>query len=44
MRFAQAPEPAAFVVVYSPTTKIVERANFGPLSNLKNRYPQAKLP
>jgi hypothetical protein len=44
MRFAQAPEPGAWVVVYSPSTKIVERASFGPLSNVKQRYPQAKLP
>ena len=44
MRFAQAPEPAAWVVVYSPSTKTVERANFSALSNAKSRYPQAKLP
>jgi hypothetical protein len=44
MRFAQAPEPGAWVVVYSPTTKVVERSSFGPLSNVKTRYPQAKLP
>jgi hypothetical protein len=44
MRFSQAPEPGAWVVVYSPTTKVVERSSFGPLSNVKTRYPQAKLP
>jgi hypothetical protein len=44
MRFTQAPEPAAWVVVYSPITKIVERSSFGPLSNVKQHYPQAKLP
>jgi hypothetical protein len=44
MRFAQAPEPAAWVVVYSPTTKVVERASFGALSSVKGRYPAAKLP
>ena len=44
MRFAQAPEPAAWVVVYSPATKVVERASFGPLSSVKGRYPMAKLP
>ncbi|GLC26098.1 hypothetical protein [Roseisolibacter agri] len=44
MRFAQAPEPGAFVVAYSPTTKVVERASFGPLANVKGRYPNAKLP
>jgi hypothetical protein len=44
MRFAQAPEPGAWVVVYSPATKVVERASFGPLSRVKSSYPQAKLP
>ena len=44
MRFAQAPEPGAWVVVYSPSTKVVERSSFGPLSNAKQRYPAAKLP
>jgi hypothetical protein len=44
MRFSQAPEPGAWVVVYSPTTKVVERASFGPLSRVKSNYPQAKLP
>jgi hypothetical protein len=44
MRFSQAPEPGAWVVAYSPVTKIVERASFGPLSNVKQRYPMAKLP
>ena len=44
VRYAQAPGPGAWVVVYSPTTKIVERANFGPLENVKSRFPQAKLP
>ncbi len=44
MRFATAPEPGAFVVAYSPTTKIVERSSFGPLSGVKSRYPNAKLP
>ena len=44
MRFSQAPEPGAWVVAYSPSTKVVERASFGPLSNVKSRYPQAKLP
>ena len=44
MQFPQAPEPAAWVVVYSPTTKIAERASFSSLSNVKTRYPQAKLP
>ena len=43
-RFAQAPEPAAWVLVYSPSTKVVERASFSPLSNVKTRFPQAKLP
>jgi hypothetical protein len=32
------------VVVYSPETKVVERASFGALANVKTRYPQAKLP
>jgi hypothetical protein len=44
MRFAQAPEPGAWVVVYAPGTTIAERASFGPLSNVKGRYPNAKLP
>jgi hypothetical protein len=44
MRFTLAPEPAAWVVAYSPSTKVIERASFGPLSSAKNRYPQAKLP
>lgn len=44
MNFAQAPEPAAWVVVYSPKTKVVERAGFNSLTNVKARYPQAKLP
>jgi hypothetical protein len=44
MRFSLAPEPGAWVVAYSPTTKIIERASFGPLSQVKAKYPQAKLP
>ena len=44
MRFAQAPEPGGWIVAYSPTTKMVERAAFLPLSAMKSRYPQAKLP
>ena len=44
MNFSQAPEPGAWVVVYSPATKVVERASFGPLSRVKSNYPQAKLP
>jgi hypothetical protein len=44
MRFSQAPEPGAWVVVYSPSTKVVERSSFSPLSGVKTRYPQAKLP
>jgi hypothetical protein len=44
MRFPQAPEPGAWVVAYQPHTKVVERAGFSPLSNVKRRYPQAKLP
>lgn len=44
MKFAQAPEPGAWVVAYSPKTKMVERASFGPLSNIKTKYPNAKLP
>jgi hypothetical protein len=43
-RYAQAPEPGAWMVAYDPSTKIVERASFTSLSNVKNRYPQAKLP
>lgn len=44
MTFAQAPEQAAWVVGYSPSTKVVERAGFSSLTNVKSRYPQAKLP
>jgi hypothetical protein len=28
----------------APGTKVVERASFGPSSNVKKRYPQVKLP
>jgi hypothetical protein len=44
MRFSLAPEPGAWVVAYVPSTKVVERASFTSLSNVKTRYPQAKLP
>ena len=44
MRYAQAPQPGAWVVVYAPGTRVAERASFGPLENVKTRYPQAKLP
>jgi hypothetical protein len=44
LRFSAAPEPGAWVIVYAPDTKVVERTSFGPLSNVKTRYPQAKLP
>ena len=44
VRYAQAPEPGAWVVVYSPSTKVVSRASFSALSNVKTRFPQAKLP
>ena len=44
VRLSQAPEPGAWVVAYDPSTKIVERSSFGALSNVKNRFPQAKLP
>ena len=44
MRFAQVPEPGAWLVVYSPLTRMVERANFTSLANIKSKYPQAKLP
>ena len=44
VRLSQAPELAGWVVVYSPTTKIVERSAFSSLTNIKARYPQAKLP
>jgi hypothetical protein len=44
MRFDQAPQPGAWVVAYSPTTLVVERASFTSLANVKARYPQAKLP
>jgi hypothetical protein len=44
MPFSQAPEPGAWVVAYDPNTKIVERAGFSSLSNVKGRYPHAKLP
>jgi hypothetical protein len=44
LRLSQAPEPAAWTVVYSPKTKVVERASFSPLSRVKTQYPQAKLP
>ncbi len=44
MNFSQAPEPGAWVVAYSPSTGVVERASFSPLSRVKSTYPQAKLP
>lgn len=44
MHFDQAPEPGAWVVAYAPTTQVVERASFGPLTRVKSLYPQAKLP
>ena len=44
VRLEKAPEPGAWLVGYSPTTKVVERASFTALSNVKSRYPQAKLP
>lgn len=44
MRFAQAPEPGAWVVAYAPATGIVERASLSSLTNVKAKYPQAKLP
>jgi hypothetical protein len=44
MRFSLSPEPGAWVVAYSPGTKVVERSSFTSLSNVKTRYPQAKLP
>ena len=44
MRFCKAPELGAWVVVYSPITEVVERSSFGPLSRVKEKYPQAKLP
>jgi hypothetical protein len=44
IRFPQAPEPGAWVVAYTPSTRVVERASFGPLSRVKSHYPQAKLP
>lgn len=44
MRFPQAPEPGAWVVAYAPGSRVAERASFSPLSNVKTRFPQAKLP
>lgn len=44
LSFSQAPEPGAWVVAYAPATQVVERAAFTSLSNVKTRYPQAKLP
>jgi hypothetical protein len=44
MRFPQAPEPGAWMVAYTPGTRVVERAGFSPLSSVKSRYPNAKLP
>ena len=44
LRLPQAPEPAAWVVGYTPGTNTVERAGLSPLSSVKGRYPQAKLP
>ena len=44
LRLSLAPEPGAWVVVYAPGTKVVERSSFTSLSNVKTRYPMAKLP
>lgn len=44
MNFSLAPEAGAWVVAYSPTTKMVERSSFTSLTNVKTRYPNAKLP
>ena len=44
LRLSLAPEPGAWVVVYAPGTEIVERSSFSSLSNVKTRYPMAKLP
>jgi hypothetical protein len=44
MSFSLEPQPGAWVVAYSPATKVVERASFGPLARVKANYPQAKLP
>jgi len=44
MRFSRAPQPGAWVIAYDPATRIAERAGFSPLSNVKSKYPQAKLP
>ena len=44
LKFPDAPEPGGFVVAWSPTTLVVERAAFTALSRLKARYPLAKLP
>ncbi|MEO8624477.1 MAG: hypothetical protein ABI625_25575 [bacterium] len=44
MSFSLDAQPGAWVVAYSPSTKVVERASFGPLARIKASYPQAKLP
>ncbi|MEO7456982.1 MAG: hypothetical protein ABIY52_12030 [Gemmatimonadaceae bacterium] len=44
MTFSLEAQPGAWVVAYSPTTRVVERASFGPLARVKASYPQAKLP
>ena len=36
--------PGPWMVTYSPSTKVVERAGFTSLTNAKTRYPQAQLP
>ena len=43
MRFAQAPAPGAWIVAYSPSTKVGERSSVGPLANVMAKYPQETL-
>ena len=44
MSFTIEQQPGAWVIAYSPATRTVERASFGPVARVKANYPQAKLP
>lgn len=42
--FTTAPEPAAIVVRYQPGTPVIQGMTIQPLSRVKERFPEAKLP
>lgn len=44
MTFSQAPEPGAVVIRYVPGTPVIQGMTISPLSRVKERFPEAKLP